>query len=49
MIIEYALLAMKDLKIPEIINSVAYLIEDYKLFIGAGLLFLVFFIVAKKW
>lgn len=49
MIIEYALLAMKNLNIPEIIGSAVYLIEDHKLILGAAFLFLIFFVIGKKW
>lgn len=49
MIIEYALLAMKNLKIPEILGSAAYLIEEHKIILGAAFLLLIFFVIGKKW
>lgn len=49
MIIEYALLAMKNLNIHEIISSAVYLIEGHKIILCAAFLLLIFFVIGKKW
>jgi hypothetical protein len=50
MIIEYALLAIRN--IPELISSAVNLLEDYKLIailVGSAFIFLVFFVIGRKW
>lgn len=49
MIIEYALLAFKNIDLSDLMSSAASLIEDYKLFVAGILLFIILFIITKKW